>query len=132
MYILSIGFPTQFVDVTAEGISTAGFSGYTLICNTSREPDLPPTSTLAVEWLDPRGNVISSGENFTISAAGPTADVCLISRLTFNRFYTSQAGDYTCRTFQTIPGTVINHPELLTFPIQVKCEFSIHVHNINE
>ena len=120
--ILSTAFPTQFVDVTAEGISIAGFSGYTLICNTSREPDLPPTTTLAVQWLDPRGSVTSSGENFTISGVGPTTDVGLISRLVFNSLYTSQAGDYTCRTLQTIPGTVINHPELFTFPVQVKCE----------
>ena len=123
--ILSIGFPTQFVDVTAEGISTAGFSGYTLICNTSREPDLPPTTTLAVQWLDPRGNVISSGENFTISGVGPATNINLISRLIFNSLYTSQAGDYTCRTLQTIPGTVINHPKPLTFDIRVKCELSI-------
>jgi hypothetical protein len=115
------------VDVTTEGISTAGFSGYTLICNTSREPDLSSTTTLAVEWLDPRGNFISSGENFTISGVGPTTDVRLISRLVFSSLYTSQAGVYTCRTFQTIPGTVINHPEPMTFPIQVKCEFLLHI-----
>ena len=125
-YFLIIGFPTQFVNpITAEGISTAGFSGYTLICNTSREPDLPPTSTLAVQWFDPRGNIISSGESFTIYGAGPTNNVSLISRLVFNSLYTSQAGVYTCRTLQTIPGTVINHPEPLTFPVQVRCEFSV-------
>ena len=123
-YILSSGFPTQFVDVTAEGTSAAGYSGYTLICNTSREPDLPSTSTLAVQWLGPTGNVISSGENFTISGVGPTTDVGLISRLVFNSLYTSQAGDYTCRTLQTIPGTAINHPEPETFPVRVKCEHS--------
>ena len=129
-HILYTGFPTQIVYVTAGGIPAAGFSGYTLICNTSREPDLPPTSTLAVQWLDPRGSVISSGENFTIFGVGPTTDVYLISRLVFNSFYTSQAGVYTCGTLQTIPGTVINHLELLTFPVQVKCELSIHVHII--
>jgi hypothetical protein len=80
-----------------------------------------------VQWLDPRGNIISNGENFTISGVGPTTDARLISRLVFNSLYTSQAGVYTCRTLQTIPGTVINHPELLTFPIQVKCELSVHV-----
>ena len=119
------GFPTQVVDVTGEGISTAGFSGYTLICNTSREPDLPPTSTLAVEWLHPRGNVITNGTNFTISGAGPTTDISLISSLVFNSLYTSQAGEYTCRTLETIPGTVVNHPESETFTIQVQSEFSI-------
>ena len=128
-YSLSAGFPTQLVDdITDEGVSLAGFSGYTLICNTSREPDLPPTSTLAVQWLDPRENIISNGENFTISGAGPTTDVGLISRLVFNSLYISQAGIYTCRTLQTIPGTVTNHPELVTFPVQVKCELSIQLH----
>ena len=126
MYFLSTGFPPQFVDVTSEGISTAGFSGYALICNTSREPDLPPTSTLAVQWLDPGGNIISSGGNFTISEVGPTTDIRLISRLAFDSLYTSQAGDYTCKTLQTIPETVINHPEPVTFPVQVKCELSVY------
>ena len=117
-----IAFPTvtQFVNITAEGIPTAGFSGYALICNTSREPDLPPTSTLAVQWLDPSGSVISSGENFTISGAGPTTDVRLISRLVFNSLYTSQAGKYTCRTLHTIPGIAINYNESATFPVWVK------------
>ena len=129
MYSLSTGFPTQFVDdIAVEGVSLAGFSGYTLICNTSREPDLPSTSNLTVEWLDPRENIISNGENFTISGAGSTNDVGLISRLVFNSLYTSQAGVYTCRTLQTIPGTVTNHPELVTFPVQVKCELSIQLH----
>ena len=120
---LFIGFPTQLVDPIAdEGISSAGFSGYTLICNTSKEPDLPPSTTLAVQWLDPRGNIISSGTNFTSSGAGPTMDIVLTSRLNFNDLYTSQAGEYTCRTLQTIPGTVTNHPEPVTFTVQVKCK----------
>ena len=125
MYVYFTDFPIQFADVTAENIFTPGFSSYTLICNTSRELDLSPTSTLAVEWLDPTGNVISSGVNFTISGVGPTTNVGLISRLVFNSLYTSQAGNYTCRTLQTIPGIVINHPELVIFTIQVKCELSI-------
>ena len=120
-------FPTQFVTVTSEGISTAGFSGYIMICNTSREPDLSSTSTLAVHWLDPRGNIIRSGENFTISFDGPTTDVHLISRLVFNILYTSQAGVYTCKSLQTIPGIVMNHPEHVIFPIQVKCEHSVYI-----
>ena len=115
-------------DVTAEGVSTAGFSGYILICNISREPDLSSTSALAVQWLDPRGNIIRSGENFTIYFIGPTTDVSLISGLVFNSLYTSQTGVYTCRSLLTIPGIVRNHPELVTFPVQVKCEHcSIHV-----
>ena len=128
-YSLPTGFPIQFVDdIAVEGVSLAGLSGYTLICNTSREPDLPSETILAAQWLDPRGNIISNGENFTISGAGPTTDVGLISRLVFNSLYTSQAGVYTCRTLQTIPGTVTNHPELVTLPVQVKCELSIQLH----
>ena len=115
------GFPTQQVDlITDEGTSTAGFSGYTLICITSKEPDLPPTSSLAVEWLDPRGNVILNGTNFTVSGSGRTTDIVLTSRLTFNNIYTSQSGEYTCRTLQTIFGTVTNHPEPVSFTVNVK------------
>ena len=125
--VLFTEFPTQVADITAEGIATAGFSGYTLICSTSREPGLPPTSTLAVHWLGPRGCIISSGENFTVSGVGPTTDANLISRLVFNRLYTSQSGHYICTTFQTIPGRVINHPESVTFSVEVKCELTVHV-----
>ena len=117
------GFPTQDVDsIIAEGVSTAGYSGYTLICNVSKEPDLPPSSTLAVEWLDPNGSVINDGTNFTISRSGPTTSTVLTSRLTFNNLYTSQAGEYTCRTFETIPNIVTNHPVLMYFTVNVKCE----------
>ena len=127
-YIISLlfaGFPNQDVDpITDEGISTAGFFGYTLICSTRKEPDLPTTTTLAVQWLNPRGNFVTNGTNFTIHETGPTTDIVLTSRLTFNDLYTSQAGVYTCRTLQTIPGTVTNHPEPVTFSVQVKCEFS--------
>ena len=119
---------TQFIDITAEGIPTAGFSGNALICNTSREPDLPPTSTLVVQWLDPSRSVISSGENFTISGVGSTFDVRLISRLVFNSLYTSQAGNYTCRTLHTIPGITINYSESATFTVWVKGELlSVYV-----
>ena len=117
------GFPTQAVDpITDEGMSTAGFSGYTLICNTSKEPDLPLTATLAVVWLDPSGNVIENGMNFTVSGSDRTTDDVLTSRLTFNNLYTSQSGEYTCRTLQTIVGTVTDHPEPITFTVTVKCK----------
>ena len=122
------GFPTQLVDlIIAEGTFTAGFFGNTLICNTNKEPDLPSTTTLAVQWLDPRGYVISNGTHFTISGAGPITDNVLTSRLVFNNLYTSQAGMYTCRTLQTIPGTVTNHPESVTFTVQVKRKLIIGI-----
>ena len=122
--IFNTDFPTQFVDpITVEGTSIAGFSNYTLICNTRRESALQPSTTLAVQWLDPMGNVISNGANFTITGSGPTTNSFLTSRLTFSRLYTSQAGEYTCRTFQTIPGTVTNHTEEVSFTILVKREY---------
>ena len=122
MHVHLADFPTQFVDhITDSGISTAGFSGYTLICRTNKEPGLPPTSTLAVEWLDPSGNVIANGTNFTVLGSGPTTDDVLTGRLTFNDLYTSQSGEYTCRTLQTIVGTVTNHSENVTFTVTVKC-----------
>ena len=126
LLIILSGFPTQEVHpITTEGISTAGFSGYTLICNTSKESDLPSTSTLVVQWLDQRGNLINAaGVNFTVSGSGPTTDTVLTSRLTFNHLYTSQAGVYTCRTLLTIPGTVSNHTELTSITVYVKCQLS--------
>ena len=90
----------------------------------SKEPLLPPASTLAVQWLDPSGTVIVSGTNFTLSGSGPTMGTVLTSRLTFNNLYTSQAGQYTCRTLQTIPGIVRDHLEPMTFTVFVKREYN--------
>lgn len=122
------GFPKQIVDpIIAKGSPIVGISGYTLICNTSRGLSLPSTSTLSVNWLDPSGSVIVNGENFTTSGSGPTNGSFLTSRLTFNRLHTLQAGEYTCRTLQTIPGVgggVQNHFEAVTFTVTVKREFS--------
>lgn len=118
--------------ITTEGISTAGFSGYTLICNTSKTSYLPSASTLAVEWLSPSGNVINSGTNFTITGTGPTTNVVLTSRLTFNILLTSQAGVYTCRSLQTLPGVIANHPTSVTFLVQVKCMLLLAIISISE
>ena len=121
--IFFAGFPVQEVDhITNEGIATAGYSGYTLICKVIKEQDLPDTATLAIQWLDPSGSVIDSGTNFTISDTGPTFDDKLTSRLTFNSLYTSQVGEYTCRTLQTIPGLVNNHTMYVSFLVRVKCK----------
>ena len=110
--------------MSAEGTSIAGVSGFTLTCNTRKEPDLLATSTLTVQWLDQRGSRIRDGVNFTISESGPTTDTVLTSRLIFNTIYTSQAGVYTCKALLTIPGTINNHPELMQFTVHVKCELN--------
>ena len=129
-YYPPVGFPTQMVDpITDKGISTAGFSGYTLICYCNKEPDLPPTSTLMVQWLDLSGGTVADGGNFTISGSGPSTDIVLTSRLTFNSLYTSQAGQYTCKTLLTIPDIVTNHPMSVTFTVAVKCEYKEYAYN---
>ena len=121
--IFHTGFPVQDVNpITEEGVATAGNSNYTLICNVTKEPDLPDAATLAIEWLDPSGSVIDNEANFTVSETGPTFDDELTSHLTFNSLYTSQAGEYTCRTLQTIPGIVNNHAVQVSFSVQVKCK----------
>ena len=109
-------------------MSTAGYTGYTLVCTTNREPDLNPASTLTVQWLNPEGN-ITNGDDFSISGTqGPSSEVSITSRLTFNNILmTSQAGLYTCRTLLTIPGTVVNHEVEYNFTVTVKCESS---HNV--
>ena len=110
--------------ITTEGSSIAGLSGYTLICSASKNQFLSDSSTLAVQWLDVNGAIISEDNaNFTVSDVGPTSNTVLISRLTFNSLFTSQAGVYTCRTLLTIPGTVDNHSIEETFLVSVKCEF---------
>ena len=104
-------------------MSTAGYTGYALVCTTNREANLNPASTLAVQWLDSDGNMIISGDVFSISGTqGPVDDVSITSRLTFNSLMTSQAGLYTCRTFLTIPGTVVDHRVEHNVTVTVKCE----------
>ena len=122
-------FPPQLVTVTDEGVSTAGYTGYALVCTAHREIDLSEESTLTVQWVDLEENVITSGDDFSISGTqGPSRDVNITSRLTFNSLTTSQAGLYTCRTFLTIPGTVIDHQVEYNFTVTVKCE-SYHKHS---
>ena len=106
---------------------TAGYSGYTLFCTTDRDADLNPASTLTIQWLDSDGNVITSGDGFSITGTqGPVNDVNITSRLTFNSLMTSQAGLYTCRTLLTMPGTVVDHVHVVedNFTVTVKCESS--------
>ena len=106
-------------------MSTAGYSGYTLVCTTDRDADLNPASTLTIQWLDSDGTVISSGDDLSISGTqGPVNDDHITSRLTFNSLMTSQAGLYTCRTLLTIPGTVVDHIVVDNFTVTVKCESS--------
>ena len=122
LYIVA-DFPPQLGTITYEGVSTAGYTGYALVCSTNREAALNPASTLSVQWLDPNGNVIMRGDDFSISGTqGPSSDVNITSRLTFNSLTTSQAGLYTCRTFLTIPGTGIDHQVEYNFTVTVKCE----------
>ena len=119
-----VDFPRQIIaSITADGSSTAGHHGYTLTCVVNRNIWLSNLSTLEVEWIGTDSNVISHGANFSVFSSGPTNDVELTSRLTFNSLFTSQAGEYTCRTLLTIPGTVNRHLVEQAFTVQVKCEY---------
>ena len=116
-------FPPHNASIYDDGDSSAGSSNYVLACFVQREGDLSNSSTLAVKWLSPNGSVISSGDNFTVSDAGPTNASRLTSRLSFANMYTSQAGTYTCRSLLTIPGTVNDHPYSVPFTVKLKCKF---------
>ena len=116
-------FLPQQVDLTDEGDSFVGYSGYALICTTTREQDMSPSSTLSVQWLDPDGRVVD-GDSFSISGSqGPSNDIVLTSRLSFNTLLTSHTGVYTCRSLLTIPGTdIYNHSMNETIFVSVKCK----------
>ena len=116
-----LGVPPPLVNITDEGEPIAGHSDYALICIIERDPELSSLSILALEWLDPSGNVITSGINFTVSGSGPTNDTVIKSRLSFSNLYTSQAGVYVCRGLLTIPGTDTNHSIEAIFAVHVKC-----------
>ena len=119
------GFPPQHVNITDEGDSISGYSGYTLICTITHEQDLSPLSTLSVQWLDPNGGIID-GDRFNISGTrGPSTENMLTSRLTFHNLLTSQSGEYICRSLLTIPGTnVSNYAVDGSYFVQVNCESS--------
>ena len=129
----TIGFPPQHVNVTDEGTSIAGSSGYTLICSITREQDLSPMSTLSVQWLDPDGSVVD-GDGFRISGTrGPSSDTVFTSRLTFLNLLTSQSGQYICRSMLTIPGTgIINYPVGSSFFVEVNCESKDNIILMND
>ena len=122
---LCVDFPVQTVDrISVEGSSIAGVAGYNLICNTSKNQFLSPLAILAVQWLNVNDNVIKEGHaDVTVSDIGPTTNSVLTSKLTFNCLYTSQAGEYKCRSLLTIPGTVDNHAVDETFTVAVTCKF---------
>ena len=119
---INADFPPQSASITDEGDPAAGSSNYILVCFIERR-DLSNSSTLAIQWLDHHGNELINGANSTISDFGPTNDSVLTSKLKFNNLFTSQAGNYTCKSLLTIPGTVTNYPYLVTFTVKVKCEY---------
>ena len=122
-----VGFPAQYVTVTDEGVPTAGYAGYSLLCTVTREQDLSSSTTISIQWLEPSGLEISGGDQaINISSEGSANDVTVTSSLVFNSLLTSQAGEYTCRTSMTIPGTdIFNYTVDETFTIAVKCKFYI-------
>ena len=122
-----IDFPSQNVTLIEEGLSTAGYSNYTLLCTTTREQHLSSLTAISVQWLGPNGSEIS-GDKFNIVTEGSENGAVLISRLIFNNLLTSQAGDYTCRTALTIPGTdILNYTVNATFTLAVKCKLVMKV-----
>ena len=104
---------------------TAGYAGYSLLCTVTREQDLSSLTTISIQWLDSSGLKISGGDQaINISSEGSANDAIVTSRLVFNSLLTSQAGEYTCRTSMTIPGTdIFNYTVNEAFTITVKCRF---------
>lgn len=122
--LMLTGFPLQNVTVTDEGVSTAGYAGYSLLCNVTREQDLSSLTTISIQWLDPSGLEISGDQAINISSEGSANDDIVTSALVFNSLLTSQAGEYTCRTVMTIPGTdIFNYTVDEAFTVTVKCKY---------
>ena len=122
--LMLTGFPLQNVTVTDEGVSTAGYAGYSLLCTVTREPDLSSLTTISIQWLDPSGLEISGDQTINISSEGSANDDIVTSALVFDSLLTSQAGEYTCRTAMTIPGTdIFNYTVDEAFTVTVKCKY---------
>ena len=119
------GFPPQNVTVTDEGMSIAGYSDYSLLCTVNRNQHLSSSSMISIQWLGPDGLEVSEENQFIItSSEESTNDIVVTSSLIFNSLLTSQAGEYTCRTSMTIPGTdVLNYTVDQTFIVSVKCKW---------
>ena len=121
---ITVGFPAQNVTVTDEGVSIAGYAGYTLLCTVTREQDLSSLTIISIQWFDPNGlEILGSDQAINISSEGSANDPIITSRLIFNSLLTSQAGEYTCRSSMTIPGTdIFNYTVDEAFTITVKCK----------
>ena len=119
-----VGFPAQNVTVTNEGVSIAGYAGYSLLCTVTREQDLSSLTIISIEWFDPNGlEILGSDQAINISSEGSANDPIITSRLIFNSLLTSQAGEYTCRSSMTIPATdIFNYTVDEAFIITVKCK----------
>lgn len=85
------------------GMPTAG-NNYSLECNITRRDTLSPLTLLEAIWLDPEGNLISTGNDSNLVITGSsTTEAVIISLLTFRPLRTSHAGEYTCLGNMTIP-----------------------------
>lgn len=118
------GFSAQNVIITDEGVSTAGYPGYSLLCTVTREQDLSSLTTIFIQWLDSTSGLEISGDQaINVNSSGSANDAIITSRLIFNSLLTSQAREYTCRTSMSIPGTeIFNYTVDEVFPITVKCK----------
>ncbi len=106
-----------------EGVSIAGYAGYSLLCTVTREQDLSSLTSISIQWLDPGGLEISEDRTIIVNSSESANDAIVTSRLIFNSLLTSQAGEYTCRTSMTIPGTdIFNYTVDEAFSITVKCK----------
>ena len=110
-------------------MSIAGYTGYSLLCTVTREQDLSSLTIISIDWFDPSGlEILGSDQAINISSEGSTNDATITSRLIFNSLLTSQAGEYTCRSLMTIPGTdIFNYTVDEAFTIAVKCKFQINI-----
>ena len=117
------GFPPQNTTVTDEGVSIAGYSGYSLLCTAIRDQDLSSSTTISILWLDSNGLEVSGNQSTNMSSEGSANNDMVTNRLSFDSLLTSQAGEYTCKTAMTIPGTdILNYTVDETFIVTVKCK----------
>ena len=84
--------------------------------------DTPPV----VQWLDPDGYVVVSGENNIIVGIPVTVGYITKVSLVFNPLNSSHGGNYTCKATTNIPDVDTAGPQTATEHLVVTSKMFLH------
>ncbi len=93
----------------------AGSTTFMLTCSVRLDDLL--VSQPVIEWISPSGNIIQSGNNFSLSS-----DTESFLNLNFNLLRTSQGGRYVCRSNVTVDVAGVFVTGMTTEDVIITCK----------